>query len=156
MSSFSTIGFLNRKDSELSVSAQLPVINQGLELIGNSPIPKKRCRENVGWNSWMATKIQRVSQSLKQVFGVKFSKAEIAIHDLALMIAQIKEAFHASGTLYERKIELMTMLPKTWSISHMAQTIGSTYHMAKVAKNLATQGGVLSTELKRKGEYNKR
>lgn len=100
MSSFSTIGFLNREDSELSISTQLPVINQGLELIGNSPIPKKRCGENVGSSSWMATKIRRVSQSLKQVFGVKFSEAEIAIHDLDLMIVQIKEAFHDSGTSY--------------------------------------------------------
>lgn len=72
------------------------------------------------------------------------------------MIAQIKEAIYASRTLYERKIELMTMLLKTWSISHMAQIIGSTYHMAKVAKNLATQGEVLFMELKGKGEYNKR
>lgn len=48
----------------------------------------------------MATKIRRVSQSLKQVFGVKFSEAEIAIHDLDLMIVQIKEAFHDSGTSY--------------------------------------------------------
>lgn len=91
---------MNREDSELSVSTQLSVINQELELIGNSPFPKKRCGENVGSSSWTATKIQRVSQSLKQVFGVKFDEAEIAIHDLALMIVQIKEAFHASGTLY--------------------------------------------------------
>lgn len=150
MSSFST-GFLNRKDSELSILMQLSVINQELELIGNSLIPKKRCGNNVGLSSWMAIKIQQVSQSLKQVFGIKFSEPEIAIHDLTLMIAQIKEAFHASGASYERKIELMSLLPKTWNISHMAQTIGSTYHIAKVAKNLATQGKVLSMKIKRKG-----
>lgn len=145
---------LSRLNTDLSLSTLLPVINQGLVLMGNSPIPKRRCPENPGSSAWITHKIDRVSHNLKELFGIKFNDIEAAAHDRALMLAQMKQAFHASGTVYERKIEILTLLPNTWSIPRMMQTIGSTYHMAKLAKDLARQGGILSKPIKRKGKYN--
>lgn len=149
----SSFNCLSQSTTGLSLSTELSVINHGLVLTGNSPIPKKRCIENPGSSAWITNKFDRVSHNLKERFGVKFSEIEAAAHDHALMIAQMKQAFHAPGIAYERKMEILTLLPSTWSIPHMAQTIGSTYHMAKVAKDLARHGGILSKPLKRKGKY---
>lgn len=120
--------------------------------MGNSPIPKKRCAENNN-SPWVQNKIQRVTQNLKQKLGVKYTKTDETVHDFTLMVIQMRAIFHTPGTEYEKKIELLAMLPQTWSIPRMAKSMGSSHHMAKVAKKFASSGRMVQT-LKRKGKDN--
>lgn len=135
---------LEREASDVSVSVKLPVINEAMQLIGSSPIPKKRLLETERNDNWRSNKWQRVSENLKQTLGVKNSNIDRDRDDFNEMIQGFIEKFHHPSTPYEMKIQILTTLPKNWSICGIASKMHATFHMAKVAKQVREKAGVLA------------
>ena len=60
------------------------------------------------------------------------------------MIEQLKEKFTSTTSRSER-LTILTVLPKRWSVAKVMEEFGMTNYMARSAKKLVEDKGVLST-----------
>lgn len=60
------------------------------------------------------------------------------------MVLQLKEKFD-STTKRSEKVTILTVLPKSWSVQKVARVFGAPNYMARQAKKLAAEKGVLSS-----------
>ena len=60
------------------------------------------------------------------------------------IIEQLKEKFHSS-TDRSQKVQILTVLPKTWSIRKVEEEFGVSNYMARKAKDLVKDQGILSS-----------
>jgi hypothetical protein len=60
------------------------------------------------------------------------------------MIAQLKEKFHITGKESE-KVQILTVLPKSWSISKIQKEFKASNNMAWTSKKLLVEKGILSS-----------
>jgi len=51
------------------------------------------------------------------------------------MIGQLKDEFHSTNE-QNKKIQILTVLPKSWTIQQIHSEFGATHYMAKKAKHL--------------------
>lgn len=116
--------------------------------MGNSPIPKKRL--NVDNEMWVEQEIQKILTNLRNSLGVESPIDDIG-NGFNEMIDQLKEKYHDPLTTYEMKIKLLTILPKSWSISRIAGTMNASFHAAKSAKDVLDKKGVLGAPNKKEG-----
>lgn len=65
------------------------------------------------------------------------------LNDFSEILRNLLIKYHQPSTTREMKIQLLTLLPVKWSISHIIATFHVTFHTAIVAKNLAKERGVL-------------
>lgn len=146
-----TFESMEQQASDLSVHDKLPAINGALEMLGNSPIQKKRLKDS---KFYVAKKIKKVVDNLKHDLGMANSTGDNLVQDFMEMLDQFKKEYHHNSTSYEKKIQILMALPKSWSISKMAESIGSTYHQAKVAKSIKAGERSFDEAIKRKGMIN--
>ena len=59
------------------------------------------------------------------------------------MITQLKQKFH-SLTKKSEKVQVLTVLPVSWSIKRIADEFGASNYMARKAKKLVNEQGILS------------
>ena len=64
--------------------------------------------------------------------------------DEAEIIKQIKDKFNKSSDRSE-KVQILTVLPKSWSIQKVQEEFEATNYMVRKAKELVRQKGILST-----------
>lgn len=139
--------------SNLSASVTLPVINDALQLLDNSPIPRKKLKKVN--NTWIPQKIKTMAYSLERSLGVDTSVLTGDAKNFGEMLTQLKIKYHQFGTSRDIKIQMLTILPKSWNISEIVSAMNCTRYMAKMTKKLVDEGGILSTPIKKRGKFQK-
>lgn len=130
--------------SSVSLNTRLPIINDALVLLDNSPIPKKKFKSN----NWINQKVSRVSENLKRSLGVSdedreafdgINKDEIHFRNL---INRLKENFYYKETDRAHQLQILTLLPTTWSPEKISETMNTTVYMARKSKKLLEEKGI--------------
>ena len=70
--------------------------------------------------------------------------------DFDEMISQMKEKFNLTQSRSE-KIQILTVLPKSWEVRKITREFNTSRHMVKIAKDLVSEKGIMSYPNKRKG-----
>lgn len=108
----------------------------------------------------MDSKIARVSSSLRSSIGGSdatddnYSNDKIEAQYYRELSTKLKEKSHHPDSDRTVKLQILSLLPSEWTVSTIAQTIGTSKHMAKISKNLVKEEGILSTPSPKKGGYN--
>ena len=137
--------------SEKSMEA----VSKGLSAIGCSPIKmakmnqdqkkaytrKKFKMASSKLQSTMAAAIGEAGTSLDSETAVEKSKCA-KCHDFDTLIADLK--VKCSLSTKQEKIQIMTLAPKTWTVTETAETFGTTRYMAHKAMKLRQSDGVLA------------
>ena len=128
---------LSHPDSDYEVSEPLDLspINQCLQKIGETPIVSQRLQQQ----KYPKQKFKKISTAMKKVIitDKEFDYSD----DESEIIKQLKEEFH-STTQRSKKVQILTILPKSWSIQ---TEFGTSNYMARRAKNLVKESGILAT-----------
>jgi hypothetical protein len=141
----------NVDNSAASSSEQIHemcILNESLVSIGESPIKKKL----VNQKSYGAKKLSKLTETVKKrmetIAGKEISdsllKEPSRDVDCLEMINQLKEKFKNENTKRSEQIQILTILPKSWSIRKMASEFNTTRHTASIAKKIVEEKGVLS------------
>ena len=119
----------NDADDDYACPLDLESINECLKGIGETPVIKKKLVHK----SYTKDKLSKIKiAAAKAVLPtVMLSK----IDDGHEIIEQLKEKFCAS-TERSQKIEILTILPKSWSVNKIQEEFLVTNYMARTAKNL--------------------
>lgn len=135
--------------SQLSIDARLPVINDALQLLEESPIPKKKLKTE----TWVRNKVEQVSSTLKRSLGVPNleTSSEIESRDLHDIIDRLKGKLHLDETSKAEKIQILTVLPLYWSTEKLSEVMDVSRTMANAAKELGNMKGILSMPDARRG-----
>lgn len=119
-------------------------VNEAFTLLNESVIPfGKRKTE-----SYLKKKVETVSQNLKNTLGVASDPEldiAVSLNDGLDVITRLKEKYHQTSTTKDKKRQILTILPLSWSIKKSCEVTGSTEHMAKKTKNVIKKSGILST-----------
>ena len=67
------------------------------------------------------------------------------------MMEQLKTKFRESQKVSD-KVQILTIVPKSWTIQRRQAEFGATYHMARLSKQLVASQGVLATPDARPGK----
>ena len=128
-------------DEDVHVSTQLSAL---LVSISESPIVKKRMLVK----SYADDKMRRIKEGIRKVLGLEPSKVE---EDFKEMILQLKHKFDDSEKVSE-KVQVLTVLPQSWSIRRIQEEFGATYRTARLSKQLAASEGIMATPNARLGK----
>ena len=89
----------------------------------------------------VGTAIKRKLETMEIEVGSTSSSDETAESEI---VQQLKDAFHAS-TKKSSKIQILTILPKSWTRKTIVEKFGATDYMVRRAKELAREKGILAT-----------
>lgn len=126
-------------------TSSLDYLNKSLELVGESPIKKKKLKTD----SYARQKFDKVKLSLEKNFvSTKIAKPETkeiqAEKDESEIITQLKKKF-LTTTKGSEKMMILSVLPQSWSRSRITNEFGVSDYMARAVKKLVKEKGVLST-----------
>lgn len=132
-----------RQTSQLSIETTLPVINQALELLNQSPIPQKKACNTY----WLKKKVENTSCALhKSLVGdAACHSKDTESQYFTEIITQLKEKYKAAATSTDMKYQILTVLPNSWSVAQVVEEMGTTKYMAIVAKQMVQNAGILSS-----------
>lgn len=131
---------------DLETQVNLPGINKTLEVLNVSPIPMKKRKVQ----PYIAKKIKRVCDNLNKSLGMvddTQSDIQATASDAIDIITRLKYKFHDGDTTNSEKLQILTILPSTWSAKKISRVMNSSEHMAKVAKKLAVSNGILAVPI---------
>lgn len=123
-------------DSEPYVEAQQAVssLNKCLVDLGESPYSQIKARGK----KYSKQKVQKITEAMKRTV---ISGA--ASDDGSEMIQQLKEKFQTT-TQRSEQLQILTVLPKSWSLKKIEQEFNVSNYMARKSKELVKEKGVLS------------
>lgn len=140
----------SESDSEDSAALNnaLSSLNDSLQYVGESPVKPKRLNEK----SYPKKKLKKIDDTLRKVLRVE-SEEDNESEKCAEseMIVQLKDKFNTT-TKKSEKIQILTVLPLSWSIRKIQEEFGATNFMVRTAKKLVTDKGILSTPNPRPGK----
>jgi len=113
----------------------LELINQCLKTIGETPVAKKKLVHT----SYTKEKLTKIKNA-----GILPSRMISKLDDGHEIIAQLKEKFYTC-TDRSQKVQILTILPKSWSVKRIQEEFSVTNYMARKAKELAKNYGILSS-----------
>ena len=120
-------------------------LNETLSPPGISPFKKQRLQRSKhyakGKVKRVGTAIKRKLETMEIEVGFTSSSDETAESEI---VQQLKDAFHAS-TKKSSKIQILTILPKSWTRKTIVEKFGATDYMVRRAKELAREKGILAT-----------
>jgi hypothetical protein len=136
------------KDAYVSPDHELSILNESLSVIGQSPIDRKKVKRP-RYVERKAKSIKfAVKRKLELVTGSEILEKEEGIPDhnaeFIEMIDQLKNKFQSCKKRSE-KVQVLTVLPKSWSIKKITDEFQTSNYMARKAKKLVRTSGVLST-----------
>ena len=114
-------------------------MNVGLASFGVSPLSKRQMQRK--GSSYGQKKLRKVVEVLSEKLGVSHDPDGDADSEI---IAQLKEKFKTTTNRSE-KIQILTVLPNSWSLCKIMQEFGVSNYMARCAKKLVAEKGILST-----------
>ena len=127
----------------------ISLVNKSISSLGESPFTAKKL---VRQKRRSEQKLKRVNETLRKKLRMDNVPEEKDAHDNSKeleifyheMISQLKEKFEMSGKRSEQ-MQVLTVLPSSWTIRKIQDEFGVTNFMARAAKKLAKEKGVLST-----------
>lgn len=78
------------------------------------------------------------------LLSTRASSDELHTDDGAEMMQQLKDKFSLTKSRSER-LRILTVLPKSWSIAKLMEEFSVTNYMARCAKKLVEEKGILSS-----------
>jgi len=134
-------------DAVISPEHQLSLINTSLCMLGESPVVKRKLTTRV---NYVKTKIKRIQHTMKRKLElitdsrVEESTTTLVDTSQTEMIDQLKEKFQ-SCTRRSEKIQVLTVLPRSWTVKRIEQEFQTSNYMGRKAKKLVEEKGILST-----------
>lgn len=117
-------------------------LNQYLGEVGETPINKAKLHQSTEYTK---QKLKRINTSMKKVLtSTSNAQSDEDLDDEGEMIMQLKEKFN-STTKKSEKVQVLTVLPKSWPIRRIQSEFGVSDYMARKAKNVVKEKGILST-----------
>lgn len=68
-------------------------------------------------------------------------------------ISLFKKKFHDEKTTKEEKIQILTLMSSSWSICRVTRIMNTSYYLAKKAKQMVKEKGILSIPAKKPGLF---
>ncbi|XP_074105556.1 uncharacterized protein LOC141531564 [Cotesia typhae] len=134
--------------SELSLEITRPIVNEALLLLNQSPLLARRVNDE----TYLNNKVSRVADSLKKALGIPNPvDFQCSNTDAAEIIKKLREKFHDTNTTKSLRIQMLTLMPSSWSIEKIVEVMGTTTYMARLAINLEADKGILSIPEKKMG-----
>lgn len=134
----------SKEDSNyMDVDTGLDYLNASLTSIGESPVVKTKTKTN---KKYCKEKLEKVTLRLSETYFQSIQEKEskdLSDNSQTEIIDQLKEKF-AVGSKSE-KLQILTVLPKSWSCARMEHEFSISNYMARKAKKLLEEKGVLST-----------
>ena len=133
-------------DSESDIEAKheecesIGVVNQCLIDLGETPVTKRKLQSK----KYKERKLEMLTTKMSEVMSVEKQ------NDESEMLQQLKEKFH-SVTKNSEKVQILTVLPKSWSIQKIQTEFSASNFMARKAKQLVREKGVFSSPDPRPG-----
>ena len=132
-----------------SFAADIGIINSSLSGIGESPIQKKRLIESKTYSEQKVEKItgairKKLKMGVKQIQESNENEMAKSKIELDEILNQLKEKFHSSVGRAE-KLQVLTVLPKSWSTRRISTEFECSDYMARRVKKLVAEKGILST-----------
>ena len=118
-------------------ATSMSLLNQYLHNTGETPITKTKMRSK----KYSKQKVDRMVKSMERMM-ISDMKDEISAD--GEIIQQLKQKFHSTVKRSE-KLEILTVLPCSWSIRKIQAEFGVSNYMARKAKELVAEKGILST-----------
>lgn len=135
--------------SELSLEITRPTINEALLLLNQSLLLTRRVNDE----TYLSNKVSRVADSLKKALGIPNPvDFQCSDTDAAEIIQKLREKFHDTNTTKSLRLQMLTLMPSSWSIEKIVEVMGTTTYMARLARNLEADKGILSIAEKKMGE----
>ncbi|KAL5468830.1 hypothetical protein EMCRGX_G029952 [Ephydatia muelleri] len=113
--------------------------------IGESPIDKRKIGHGKRYSE---DKMRSIEGSIRKKLKLEPSKVEAEFNE---MIHSLKQKFDTSEKFSE-KIQILTILPQSWTTRRMEAEFGASYHMAQLSKRLVESDGVMATPNPRQGK----
>ena len=134
--------------SPLSLTSQehfksVSTVNRCLEEVGESPIVAHKLSQV----KYPKQKLKKITKSLRKVM---LNETESSADEEDTMLKQLKEKFCTSKNRSE-KVQILTILPKSWSVQRVCEEFSASDYMVRRAKELVKQKGILSMPDIRKG-----
>jgi hypothetical protein len=128
---------------------ELGQLNTSLQILGVSPVTKRKADTRVHYTRKKAKLIQTtVKRKLELVTGKPLNESETDVEEQnsadSEMIAQLQDKFKSCTKRIE-KVQVLTVLPKSWSIKKIQTEFQATNYMVRQAKSLVENKGILST-----------
>ena len=129
----------NESDSTyICQQESLKSVNECLQAIGETPIIKKKlvCK------NYPKEKLRKIKAAASKAMLPPMMSTEI--DDDSEIIGQLKEKFHASEDK-SQKVQILTVLPKSWSVIKVQEEFAASNYMARKAKKLVKEQGIFSS-----------
>ena len=119
----------------------LSTLNQSLQTIGESPIIKKK----LGQSKYPKEKSEKIGVALKRKILCVESDSDVPVNTESEILTQLKDKFNATSTSKSEQVQILTILPLSWSIKKIEEQFGCSDYMVRKAKKLVKEKGILST-----------
>ena len=119
------------------------LLNSSLQVVGASPIKKKRLMEKNCPTKKLKTVMDVVQTKMLNYELSGDEDVAPESHDSEI-IAQLKEKFK-NTTKKSEQLQILTILPKSWSVRKIENKFGVSNYMARKTKELVKTKGILST-----------
>lgn len=129
-------------DAYVDPLASLASLNQYLSEVGETPVVKSKVQR--GGTKYSKQKIERISSEIRKVVIADGHDMLPSETDEGEMLAQLKEKFR-SATEKSDMVQILTVLPKSWSIKRVQNEFGAPDYMVRKAKALVKEKGIMST-----------
>lgn len=118
----------------------LDSLNISLHILGESPVSKKKIK----LQKYPKEKSKKIGNAIQKLFQLDPTNDEEVIPVESEIICQLKEKFHTSTSRSE-KVQILTILPKSWSIRKIEREFKASNFMVRKAKQLVKEKGILSS-----------
>ena len=125
-------------EAYVDVSESLVSLNQCLSEIGETPVSKRKIKQT----KYSKQKIDKITTAMKRAMTSDVQPDET--DDEGEIIKQLKERFHSATNMSE-KVQILTVLPKSWSVRKLQSEFGTSNYMARKLKDLVKEKGILAT-----------
>ena len=130
-------GACSLQEDAFQKQESLKSLNQCLAAIGETPIAKKKLQQV----KYPKEKIKKIKASVKKILP---DQQSCDTDSESEMIQQLKEKF-CTTTKRSEKVQVLTVLPKSWTVRRVQSEFGASNYMVRTAKQLTKQKGILST-----------
>ena len=132
----------------------LAELNTSLVVLGVSPVIKRKAQTRVNYVKKKAQSIHTtVKRKLEVITGESLDAVSEEEHNYSAdneIIDQLKEKFKSCSRSGE-KVQVLTVLPKSWSAKRVQSEFQATNYMVRKAKKLVEDRGILSSPNQKAG-----
>jgi len=115
-------------------SKSLVLVNQCLDMFGQTPLTKSKLRSK----HYSKQKVEKVTTMMQNLVV-----SDPQSKDDGEIVQQLKEKFAFASR--SEKVQILTVLPKSWSIRKVQTEFGAANYMVRKAKQLVEEKGILAT-----------